>query len=304
MGLLARRTLWGRRTAARFIGLGLILALAACDSDEGGPGLYPATGIVEDVDVHGAQVLIDHQDIPGLMPAMTMTFAVPDAALLGKLARGQVIEFDLRFTGRSYEVEAFKVVGEAPFEAGWRRLGDALVRTRPVPAFDLIDQEGRPVTQDSFADKILVVDFIYTDCPGPCPIQTANQAALQRRIPEAIRSDIHFLSFSLDPEVDRPEVLVDYAVARGADLENWSFLTGERDAVAKVILGWGIGSVRQEDGTIDHTLSTFLVKDGRVLERYTMAQAQEDTLLGDLTALANAAASSNASNAPDAEPGV
>jgi protein SCO1/2 len=257
-----------------------------CDGEDGGPGLYPAKGIVEDVDVPGAQVLIDHEDIQGLMPAMTMNFAVPDAALLDRLAAGQVIEFGLRFTGRSYEVESFTVVGEAPFEAGWRRLGDALVRSRPAPAFSLIDQAGRPVTLDSFADKILVVDFIYTECPGPCPIQTANQVALQRRIPEALRSSVHFLSFSLDPEVDRPEVLVEYAMARGADLDTWSFLTGERAAVAKVVLGWGIGSMRQEDGTIDHTLITFLVKDGRVLERYTMAQAKEDTLLRDLEALA------------------
>ena len=89
-------------------------------------------------------------------------------------------------TGRSYEVASFEVVGEAPFEDGWRRLGDALVRTNPVPAFDLIDQSGRRVTNENFADRVTLVDFVYTECPGPCPIQTSSLVALQRAIPAEI----------------------------------------------------------------------------------------------------------------------
>ena len=118
------------------------LLLSGCGRDEdGGPGVYPARGIVEDVDADGKQVLIDHEEIEGLMPAMTMNFAVPEADVLSRLSPGQVIEFDLRFTGRSYEVASFEIVGEAPAEAGWRRLGEGLVRSSPAPAFDLIDQE-------------------------------------------------------------------------------------------------------------------------------------------------------------------
>jgi len=295
--------LWFGRTAPMFVLVALsLLLLSGCGSDEGGPGLYVAQGTVEDVDHEGAQVLIDHENIPGLMPAMTMNFAVPNAAVLDRLASGQVIEFDLRFTGRSYEVEEFRIVGEAPFDAGWRKLGDTLVRSRPAPDFDLVDHRGERVTSETYADKILVVDFIYTDCPGPCPIQTANQVALQRRIPEALRDRIHFLSFSLDPETDRPEVLEAYALARGADLSNWSFLTGEKAAMAALVLEWGIGSVRQEDGTIDHTLITFLVREGRVLSRYTMAEAQDERLLQDLIVLAqsNPAGVPEAADSPEA----
>ena len=96
------------------------------------------------------------------MPAMTMNFVVPKDEVLERLATGQVIDFELRFTGRSYEVEGFEVVGEAPPEAGWRRLGDALVRTSPAPDFDLIDQEGNSVTLTSLAGKVLGVAFIHT----------------------------------------------------------------------------------------------------------------------------------------------
>jgi protein SCO1/2 len=293
MGVLMRN--WQRRAG---LSNGLSFALLAvvllagfvlgCDAGEGdgGPGVYSARGTVEDVDQEGRQVLIDHGDVDGLMPAMTMNFVVPDDDVLARLATGQIIEFELRFTGRSYEVEGFEVVGEAPHEAGWRRLGDALVRTSPAPDFDLIDQAGRPVTLASLAGKVLVVDFIYTECPGPCPIQTSNQVALQKRIPKELSQYIQFVSISLDPEVDRPEVLKAYGTSRGASLSNWSFLTGERGPVADLVLKWGVGSVRKEDGTIDHTLLTFLVKDGRVMERYSMQNGTDDSLFGDLVTLA------------------
>lgn len=260
-----------------------------CGREDGAPGTYAAHGIVEDVDRETQQVLIDHEDVPGLMPAMTMNFVVPDAEVLGSLSRGQVIDFEIRFTGRSYEVSGATIVGEAPAEAGWRSLGDGLVLTRPAPEFDLIDQAGRAVTLASFPGRVLIVDFIFTECLGPCPVQTSNQVALQKKIPAELRPFVQFLSISLDPETDRPEVLRAYADARGADLANWSFLTGEREPVAALVTKWGIGSVRKPDGSIDHTLITFLVHDGRVMERYTPDARQGEKLLADVSALASVA---------------
>lgn len=280
-----------------------VLLLAGCGRDEdGGPGVYAARGIVEDVDAEGNQVLIDHEDVEGLMPAMTMNFAVPDSDVLSRMSTGQVIEFDLRFTGRSYEVEDFKIVGEAPAEEGWRRLRDGLVRSSPAPPFDLIDQEGRPVSLASLQDLVLLVDFIYTDCPGPCPVQTSNQVALQKRIPKALRDQIRFVSITLDPANDGPAELKAYAESRGADLETWFFLSGPEEYVAPLVRSWGVGSVRKEDGSIDHTLVTFLVEQGRVMQRYTARASGDDDLLADLLALAQAGAERQAEE--DAAPGA
>lgn len=274
--------------AIGLLALGLAVGLVGCGREDGGPGRYSAHGTVEDVDPEMAQVLIDHEDVEGLMPAMTMSFAVPDPAVLERLTPGQVIDFEIRFTGRSYEVADFEVVGEAPAEAGWRRLGSGLVRTSAAPDFDLIDQAGRSVSLASLGDRVLVFDFIYTECPGPCPVQTSNQVALQRRIPEALRDRVHFVSITLDPAVDRPEVLERYATARGADLSHWSFLTGAPEVVAPLVREFGVGSVRKPDGSIDHTLITFLVHRGRVMGRYGMQAGQDDALLADLVALAGA----------------
>jgi protein SCO1/2 len=280
MGFLSRRIVWF--VLFVFVALGA----QACEREDGGPGRYSAQGTVEDVDLENGQVLIDHGDVEGLMPAMTMNFAVSDRALLETLASGQIIDFEIHFTGRSYEVVAAEVVGEADEEAGWLRLREGLVRTSPAPPFDLIDQAGRAVSLASLGDRVLIVDFIYTSCPGPCPVQTSIQVELQRRIPEELRSEIHFISISLDPEVDRPEVLERYATARGVDLSNWSFLTGPTEQVAGVVRRWGVGSVRREDGTIDHTLVQFLVQDGRVIERYWTSEGRDEAIFADLTALA------------------
>ena len=282
MRILSRRMVW-------FILFSVVVfAALACERGDGGPGRYLAHGIVEDVDLENGQVLIDHEDVDGLMPAMTMNFAVPDRDLLADLAPGQVVDFEIHFTGRSYDVVDATVVGEAAEEAGWFRLREGLVRTSPAPPFDLIDQAGRAVSLASLGDRVLIVDFIYTSCPGPCPVQTSIQVELQRRVPEELRGEIQFISISLDPEVDRPEVLERYATARGVDFSNWSFLTGPTDQVAEVVQRWGVGSVRKQDGTIDHTLIRFLVQNGRVVERYWTSDGREEAILADLTALAKA----------------
>jgi protein SCO1/2 len=272
-----------------------MLVGVGCSSEEGAPGPYSARGVVENVDVEGRQVLIEHGDIEGLMPAMTMSFAVPDTALLESLAPGQVIEFEVHFSGRSYDLVAARVVGEAPAEDGWFRLRDGLVRTSLAPPFELIDQAGRTVSLRSLGDRVLLIDFIYTSCPGPCPVQTSNQVALQKRIPASMRDRVHFVSISIDPVVDQPEVLERYALERGADLSNWSFLTGPVEAVSEVVRRWGVGSVRKEDGRIDHTLLTFLVQGGRVIERYTPLDAgSEKILAGVLDLVARRASEADA----------
>jgi protein SCO1/2 len=236
------------RSLALVLALVGTLATAGCDrARDPAIGRHAAHGTVEDVDRENAQVLIDHEDVPGLMEAMTMNFSVPDPEKLARLRRGQVIDFEIDFTGRSYDLVDFQVVGEGAYEAGWRRLGDGLVRSRPAPDFELRDQSGRLVRSTDFGDRVLLVDFIYTQCPGPCPVQTSQQVALQRRIPASLRSRVQLLSLTLDPEHDGPAELERYAEARGVDFTNWSFLTGPPETLAALARAYGVGSLRKGD---------------------------------------------------------
>ena len=93
--------------------------------------------------------------------------------------------------------------------------------------------------------------------------------ALQRQLPEALRERVWFVSISIDPAHDTPDELRRYAEARGADLSRWSFLTGEPDSVSRVVKRFGVGSLRQPDGTIEHLVATFVVDpQGRIAERF------------------------------------
>jgi protein SCO1/2 len=157
----------------------------------------------------------------------------------------------------------------------------------PVPDFALVDQDGRPASLAALRGRFLLVDFVYTNCPGPCPILTGVHVEVQRRLPPALRPSLHFVSISLDPERDSPARLRAYASARGADLTSWSFLTGPRERVDAVLRAFGVGSSPGQDGEIDHLVVTFLVDpEGRVARRWVGVDHEADEILADLERMA------------------
>lgn len=262
----------------------LLAALAsACSRDV---RVYDGRGVVRDVQKEYAQLVIDHEDIEGLMPAMTMNFGVGDPALLEALEPGDVIEFRLEVTPKSYRVLEAKVVGEEEDVQG-AGLGPALGARDPAPAFRLTDQEGRPVALADLAGRVVMLDFIYTRCPGPCPILTGRQADVQRALPESLRSKTWFVSISLDPEHDTPERLRDYARARGADLTRWSFLTGPVAEVDAVLAGYGVGKIRVAEGDLEHFVATFLIDpDGRIARIFVGTEDEAAELVRAIERLA------------------
>lgn len=247
------------------------LVLAACD---GGPHAeklhrYELEGVVQDVDrIHG-QALIDHDEVPGVMPAMTMSFDVPDAAVLEQLAAGQRIAFTLEIRDRSFRVVRASVLEQRAAPGREGALGAVASAADLAPEFALEDQDGRPVTLAGLRGKTLLVDFVYTHCPGPCPILTGRHAQVQRALAPELRARVHFVSITLDPERDTPEALKAYAKARGADLSDWSFLTGEPDAVRDVLKRYGIfAQASATPGEVDHIVVTLVIDaQGRVAKR-------------------------------------
>ena len=97
-----------------------------------------------------------------------------------------------------------------------------------LPDFSLTNQCGAPFALSDLHGKVWVADFIFTSCPTICPAMTVQMADLQD---EFATGDLHFVSFSVDPERDSPEVLLHYADQYGADSNRWSFLTGRKDAI-------------------------------------------------------------------------
>ena len=77
-----------------------------------------------------------------------------------------------------------------------------------VPSFQFVNQNGQPFGSAQLTGKIWIADFIYTTCPGPCPMISSRMSELQKPLE---KTDVHLVSFSVDPEKDTPDVLHRYA---------------------------------------------------------------------------------------------
>jgi len=298
MALLIRGGAARRGGVAALAASIVVLVLGGgCDD---GTRTYQVRGTVHDVQVERGQALVEHEDIPGLMPAMTMSFDVPDPAVVARMRSGQVIEFELVFDGHSYAIANFEVVGSAPEDEGWVVFGDALLRSDPAPGFELVDQAGRTLRSGDLAGRVLLVDFVFTRCPGPCPLLTSSHVLAQRAIPESVRDRVHFVSISVDPEYDTPEVLRAYGEARGVDFSRWSFLTGPTAIVDALLQAYGVGRTRDANDAIEHTVITYLVDgQGRIVKRYFGLQHAPERLAEDAATLVG---SSSPSPSPPASP--
>jgi protein SCO1/2 len=102
-----------------------------------------------------------------------------------------------------------------------------------VPAFSLTERAGTPFTQDDVRGTVWIADFIFTRCPDVCPVLTSRMRELQRTL-EGSDPAIGLVSISVDPAHDTPDVLKNYATGHNAG-PGWRFLTGERDAVARLL---------------------------------------------------------------------
>ena len=97
-----------------------------------------------------------------------------------------------------------------------------------VPNFQLTNQNNQPFGSTQLAGKIWIADFIFTSCPGPCPMVSSRMSELQKPLE---KTDVHLVSFSVDPEKDTPEVLRGYADKLKAQPARWDFLTGSKSTI-------------------------------------------------------------------------
>jgi len=100
-----------------------------------------------------------------------------------------------------------------------------------VPPFQLVNQNGQLFGSAQLNGKIWIADFIFTSCRGPCPLISTRMSELQKPLE---KTDVHLVSFSVDPETDTPEVLRGYAEKLHAEPKRWDFLTGPKPTIYKL----------------------------------------------------------------------
>lgn len=142
---------------------------------------------------------------------------------------------------------------------------DTLPVLKSLPPFTLTSEKDTPFHAKDLLGQVWVADFIFTSCGGPCPIMTRNMAGVAETL--AQYPDVAFVSISVDPETDSPEVLAKYSEHHGADPERWNFLTGDLEAIQSIAVeGFMVGSV--EDPIIHSTKFCLVDKEGRLRGHY------------------------------------
>jgi protein SCO1 len=135
-----------------------------------------------------------------------------------------------------------------------------------VPPFQLIDQNNQPFGSAQLLGKIWIADFIYTTCPGPCPMISSRMSEMQKPLE---KTDVQLVSFSVDPEKDTPEVLRSYAEKLHARDERWKFLTGDRTIIYNLSQnGFKLAATNDASGIPLHSSRLILVDRSGVIRGY------------------------------------
>lgn len=257
---------------------------------------FELTGEVLAVDTTKNQLTIRHDEVVGLMPAMTMEFAVsPGDAANAKV--GQHLKADLVPDGKGdFRLEKIWV-DDAAKQASVEAAAKALVQEtvargnqayrevgENAPDFSLYDQEGQVLDSSRFRGKQIMINFIFTRCPvaSMCPASVARFQQTQRLAREAGVNNLQLLSITLDPAYDTPGILKTYTLARGIDTSNYAFLTGPENAIKSLLSQFGV--LAYFDGPLlNHTLATLLIDDqGRIIHREDGSKWEPSTFISKM----------------------
>lgn len=95
-----------------------------------------------------------------------------------------------------------------------------------IPDFSYLNQDSNKVSASTFKGKIWIADFFFTTCPTICPVMTRNLKELHDRTLD-LKNELQFLSFTVNPDFDQPNVLKRYRSHYGIQSDHWDFLTGD-----------------------------------------------------------------------------
>ncbi len=264
-----------RRSFLLGIALGLSLLLTGCkrapNPDENAQH-YEVRGIVRGISPDRTTIEIQHEDIPGFMPSMTMPLSVRDPKQIVDLRTGDGISFRMRVTDKDFWIddvkkipaEGIRVIATTPALSLSPSAGARLREGDELTFFSLTNQSGESITRETFRDHPFVLTFIFTRCPIPnfCPRMSNNFAELQNAIKTDQRAlgQTRLLSITLDPVFDTPQILKEYAAHLQIDPTVWNFATGDPKEIDALTNAFSV--YRQtEGGTLSHGLATVLIDE-------------------------------------------
>jgi protein SCO1/2 len=137
-----------------------------------------------------------------------------------------------------------------------------------IPAFSLINQDGKPFGDKDLNNKIYVANFFFTSCPTICPKMQTLMKKIQDTDDFKKLNDFKLVSFTVDPDNDTPQKLKEFAKLIKADQNRWFFITGNRDSIYNLAYkGFMVNAMEDEkaDGGFLHSDIMLLIdKEKRI----------------------------------------
>ena len=102
---------------------------------------------------------------------------------------------------------------------------------------EVIDQNGQRLNfyDDVLKDKVVAINFIFTNCQGACPLMTKNLTFVRDMMGGEVGKSVHFVSISIDPLRDTPAAMKAFAQTHDADHAGWTWVTGDPDNLAAIV---------------------------------------------------------------------
>jgi len=256
---------------------------------------YDVKGKVVSVDQANHKVTIAHEEIKGYMEAMTMPFTLLEDWVYPELKPGAQIQATLVVDqGRSWlENPVVSNVVDPSLVGKTEDTGVEPAAGTETPDFALVNQNGKKIGFKQYRGKALIMTFIYTRCPLPdyCPLMTKNFAAINSELQNkpALRDKTHLLSVTVDPDYDKPNVLLDYG-ARVAGLsadgfKRWEFATGSPEQIKTVAQFFGLNYWQEKDQIIHGLRTAIIAPDGKVAKVYRHNDWKPEDLVKELEKL-------------------
>ena len=135
---------------------------------------------------------------------------------------------------------------------------------KKVPNFNFTNQNGEFFSDNDLKGKITVLDFFFTNCPGPCPIMTYNMKSLYDDFSNS--KEVQFVSITVDPKNDNIEVLKNYAKINGITDERWQLLTSDLSNIKSLKReGFMLFADELPQG---HAIKFILIDDNQNIRKY------------------------------------
>jgi len=276
--------------------IGLPLTLAACTGQNSEESKvlkeFRVKGFIQNIQDEGRTLIIDHEEMPGYMSAMTMPFHVKDPNESKDLTTGNEILFTYKVEEFSSWVEAIEKTGnqkEVPKGPQQNDQSSSLLKIGdPFPYFELIDEYGNKLQLKDYQGHVLALTFIFTRCPVPdyCPAMMRNF----KEVDEMLRSDssapenYRLLTVSFDTKFDTPDVLNTYGNQFKKDNDNWN-LAGSSDAQTIRSIGDAVGLKFSTSQTsiYSHNLRTVVLdQDGNITQIFTNENWKANELVEEI----------------------